>query len=55
MASEALFIAGMYAKEMGKTKDATEIFQNLKDKYPASQRVSSGDVDKYLASLGVTK
>ena len=55
MASEAMFIAGRYADAIGKPKDAVEIFQNLKDKYPASQRVSSGDVDKYLASLGVTK
>jgi len=55
MASEALFIAGRYADAIGKTSDATELFQTLKDKYPASQRVSSGDVDKYLASLGVTK
>ena len=55
MASEALFLAGRYAEAMGKTKEATDIFQKLKDKYPASQRVSSGDVDKYLASLGVTK
>jgi len=55
MASEALFLAGRYAEAMGKTKEATELFQELKDKYPASQRVSSGDVDKYLASLGVTK
>jgi len=55
MASEALFIAGRYAEAMGKTKEAIEIFQDLKDKYPASQRVGSGDVDKYLAALGVTK
>jgi TolA-binding protein len=55
MASEALFIAGRYAETMGKTKEAIEILQDLKDKYPASQRVGSGDVDKYLASLGVTK
>lgn len=55
MASEALFMAGRYADAMGKTKEATEFFQKLKDKYPASQRVSSGEVDKYLASLGVTK
>jgi TolA-binding protein len=55
MASEALFIAGIYAKETGKTEDATEIFQELKDKYPATQRVGSGEVDKYLAALGVTK
>ena len=55
MASEALFLAGRYADALGKSKEALEIFQNLKDKYPASQHVSSGDVDKYLASLGVTK
>lgn len=55
MASEALFLAGIYANELGKTKDATEIFQKIKDNYPASQRVGAGDVDKYLASLGVTK
>lgn len=55
MASEALYMAGRYAEALGKAKDATDIFQTLKDKYPASQRVSSGDVDKYLGSLGVTK
>jgi tetratricopeptide (TPR) repeat protein len=55
MASEAMFIAGVYAKEVNKTKEATEIFQKLKDKYMASQRVSSGEVDKYLGSLGETK
>jgi len=55
MASEALFIAGRYAEAMGKEKEAIVIFQNLKDKYPASQKVSSGEVDKYLASLGVVK
>jgi tetratricopeptide (TPR) repeat protein len=55
MAAEALFLAGRYAEAIGKTKAATDIFQKLKDKYPASQRVSSGDVDKYLAALGVIK
>ncbi|MBK8611065.1 MAG: tetratricopeptide repeat protein [Chitinophagaceae bacterium] len=55
MAAEAMFIAGRYADALGKTKEATDIFQKLKDKYPASQRVSSGDVDKYLGSLGVVK
>lgn len=55
MASEALFIAGRYADAIGKTKEATELFQKLKDKFPASSKVSSGDVDKYLGSLGVTK
>jgi tetratricopeptide (TPR) repeat protein len=55
MASEALFIAGRYAEAVGKTKDAIELFQKLKDDYPASQKVTSGDVEKYLASLVVTK
>ena len=55
MASEALFIAGRYADAMGKTKDAIELFQKIKDDYPASQRAVGGDVDKYLAKLGVTK
>lgn len=55
MAAEAMFIAGRYADAAGKSKEAIEIFQNLKDKYPANQHVSTGDVDKYLAYLGVTK
>lgn len=55
MATEALFLAGMYAEAIGKTKEAIEIFQKLKDNYPASQRVTSGDVDRYLGKLGVTK
>lgn len=55
MASEALYMAARYAEALGKTKDAIELFQELKDEYPASQRVGSGEVDKYLASLGVTK
>ena len=55
MATEALFIAGRYADAMGKTKDAIELFQKIKDDYPASPRAMGGDVDKYLAKLGVTK
>jgi TolA-binding protein len=55
MATEAIYMAGRYAEAMGKTKEAVELFQELKEKYPASQRVSSGEVDKYLGSLGVTK
>ena len=55
MATEALFMAGRYADAIGKTKEAIELFQKIKDNYPASQKVTSGDVDKYLAKLGVTK
>ncbi len=55
MASEALYIAGRYAEAIGKSKDAVELFQKLKDKYPASQHVSAGDVDRYLGVLGAAK
>ena len=55
MVAEALFIAGRYADATGKTKEAIELFQKLKDTYPLSLKVSSGDVEKYLAALGVTK
>lgn len=55
MAVEAMYMAARYAEALGKNKDAIELFQELKDKYPASQRVSSGEVDKYLFSLGVNK
>lgn len=55
LAAGALFMAGRYADAIGKSKDAIELFQKLKDTYPASQQVSSGDTDKYLARLGVTK
>ena len=54
-AAEALFIAGRYAYNTNKTKEAIELFQKLKDKYPASQHTIGGDADKYLARLGVTK
>ena len=39
----------------GKTKDAIELFTQLKTKFPASVKVGSGDVDRYLAKLGVTE
>lgn len=55
IATEALFIAGMYAEAIGKTKDAIEIYQKIKDNYPANQRVMMGEADKYLARLGVIK
>jgi TolA-binding protein len=55
MAAEALFVAAAYADVLGKSKDAVELFTQLKDKYPANQRVSGGEVEKYLAKLGVTQ
>ena len=55
MVAQELYIAGKYDKVRTKLKEATERFQEMKDKDSSSQIVGSGDVDKYLASLGVTK
>ena len=52
LAAEALFIEGSYADEMGKTKEAIDAFQKIKDNYPTSLRAQSGEADKYLAKLG---
>lgn len=53
--AEALMYAASYAEATGKPKEAIEMYQKLKDKYPASQFVQSGDADKYLARLGIIK
>jgi tetratricopeptide (TPR) repeat protein len=50
---EYLFRAGYLYESMGKTQDAIEMYQLIKDKYPGSQR--GFDIDKYLARLGVIK
>lgn len=48
-----LFRAGYLYESMGKTKEAIEMYQLVKDKYPGSQE--GYEIDKYLARLGVTK
>lgn len=53
MTTEALYLAGRYAEAVGKSKEAIEFFKQLKEEYPASQHVASGDVDKYLGKLGI--
>ncbi|HLX91258.1 MAG TPA: tetratricopeptide repeat protein [Puia sp.] len=50
---EYLFRAGYLYESMGKTKEAIQMYQMIKDKYPSSQR--GLEIDKYLARLGVTK
>ena len=50
---EYLFRAGYLYESMGRTKEAIEMYQLIKDKYPASQR--GFDIDRYLARLGVVK
>lgn len=47
---EYLFRAGLMYQDIGKTKDAIDAFQVIKDKYSASER--GMDIDKYLARLG---
>jgi predicted negative regulator of RcsB-dependent stress response len=50
--SEALFLAAYLAQtKMNNTKEAVELFKELKEKYPNTQRGS--EADKYLARLGI--
>lgn len=53
--SYALLMAAAYADAIGKSKDAIDLYKELKDKYPANQAVISGDVEKHLARLGEFK
>jgi len=50
-ASEGFFKAALFAETIGKTSDAIELFQKVKNDYPNSTH--SKDADKYLAQLGV--
>jgi tetratricopeptide (TPR) repeat protein len=50
---EYLFRAGYLYESMGRPKEAIEMYQLIKDKYPSSQR--GFDIDRYLARLGVVK
>lgn len=52
LASDALIMAGQYAVVSGKNDEAIKIFKDLKEKYPLTQFVQSGNVDKELARLG---
>lgn len=51
--SEYLFRAGYLCESMGRTKEAIDMYQLIKDKYPATQR--GFDIDRYLARLGAVK
>ena len=53
--AEALVTAAAYADAIGKQKEAIDLYQQAKDKYPAYPAVQNGEVDKNLAKLGVTK
>jgi len=50
--SEYLFLAAYFAdRVMKKTKEATDLFKELKEKYPRTEK--GINADKYLAQLGV--
>jgi tetratricopeptide (TPR) repeat protein len=49
--SENLYLAALAYTSVGKNKEAIEVFKNLKEKYPKSEKAAN--VDKYLAKLGV--
>lgn len=50
--SEYLFMAAYFAdRVMKKTKEATELYKELKEKYPRTEK--GVNADKYLAQLGV--
>jgi len=49
--AEYLFFAAALSEKSGKTKEAIELYKQLKDKYPGTQQ--GNDADKYLAKLGV--
>ena len=51
----ALFLAGTYAEYLGKNKEALDLFTDLRDNFPTASQVTNGEVDKYLAKLGVTR
>ena len=53
MTGNALFLAANYADQIGKTDDAKELFKKLKNEFPKHSSVVSGDVEKFLAKLGV--
>jgi tetratricopeptide (TPR) repeat protein len=51
MTPEALYKAALFAENINKSSEAIDLLKKIKDEYPKSSR--AGDVDKYLARLGV--
>lgn len=49
----ALLMAASYADATGKNKEAIDLYKEIKDKYPTNAAVTSGDIEKHLARLGV--
>lgn len=53
LSSEYLFRAGLLLEMGGKNKEAIEIYRQIKEKFPRTERGYT--IDKYLAKLGETK
>ncbi|MEO6547290.1 MAG: tetratricopeptide repeat protein [Ferruginibacter sp.] len=53
MTSEALYKAALFAETIGKTGEATDLYQKIKDNYP--KNTHTADIEKSLARLGVFK
>ena len=53
LSSEYLFRAGMLLEIEGKNDEAVKVYQQIKEKFPRTERGYS--IDKYLARLGATK
>lgn len=53
--ADALFMAASYADAINNKKEAIDLYSRLKTDYPAYVSVKSGDIDKYLARLGILK
>ena len=49
----ALLMAAAYADAMGKTKEAIDLYKEVKEKFPTNSAVTGGDIEKHLARLGV--
>jgi len=49
--AEYLFFAAALSEKSGKTKEAIELYKELKDKFPGTSQ--SNEADKFLAKLGV--
>lgn len=55
ISADALMTAAAYAESIGKEDKSISLYKELKEKYPAYGAVKSGEVDRYLAKLGVLK
>ena len=53
--ADALITAAAYADYIGKPREAIELYQKAQDNFPNFPTVQSGEVEKHLAKLGVTK